>query len=816
MNFLAKLLAVDAPANTTLTSAELHFRGLVPWWVAVLLLLALAAGVYYLYRLERGAFGPLRRAFMIGLRVALLALLLFLLARPMLLAEFEGMRSRDVVLLLDNTQSMTQQDRRLTEADNFRVALAKNLLPLTTKIDDEKSLANLPAETPKDPARAELVRWMLQHPDLKFLEGLQKRGPVRPYLFGAGLHGAQEDVGAGSPVARLLASFKADKAKTGLADSIHEVLQRKDGDAPAAIVVITDGQDNASKFTLAEAAEECARQQVPLHVWGVGSAEAGSLRLKELGAPDTIFVDDTIFVPIRWRAQGFKKGTVEIVVNLRGKQVAKKEVPVQLGEDLRDVLSFVVPKGKEKEENLDLTVTLQLKGNDQFKDALTREVRVVDRKIRVLVIEHSPRFEYKFLQTALLRDRRVEADFLLAQADPKVAKSGPPFLAEFPPTREKFFEAHYNLIVLGDVAASWLGKDHLDWIKEFVENRGGLIVIAGRQHMPASYIETSLVDVLPVEFVPHKFKVEADLRTQEYPPTLTEVGQRTEMLSLADNPEENLKVWQALPGFFWNYPVTKLRPAATSLVVNPRVKMGDAVKTDMPIVATHWYGQGQVVYLGTDETWRWRYNVQDKHFIRFWGQLIYQVGLPSLMGETAKRVQASLEHSQAVLDPTAAKSIFVRLLGKSFKPRKDPQVGAILEYVDAKPGEERIQKVTLEAIPGREGEYRVQVVHNRPGRFELKIPNPEINTFAYRVELPPRHELEESGLAEKALRDLAEASGGRFYREEDLSKLSSAIETRQVRFTRRQEILLWNPLAFLIFLALITAEWVVRKFSNLS
>src|SRR5207247_4058412 len=102
-----------------------------------------------------------------------------------------------------------------------------------------------------------------------------------------------------------------------------------DGDTPAAIIVITDGQDNASKYTLHEAAEECARLRVPLHVWGVGTAEGGSLQLKEIGVPDTIFVDDTIFVPIRWRAQGFKKGKVEIVVTLGGKQVTRKDVAAQ-------------------------------------------------------------------------------------------------------------------------------------------------------------------------------------------------------------------------------------------------------------------------------------------------------------------------------------------------------------------------------------------------------------------------------------------------------------------------------------------------------
>jgi hypothetical protein len=124
--------------------------------------------------------------------------------------------------------------------------------------------------------------------------------------------------------------------------------------------------------------------------------------------------------------------------------------------------------------------------------------------------------------------------------------------------------------------------------------------------------------------------------------------------------------------------------------------------------------------------------------------------------------------------------------------------------------------VTLQAIAGRPGEYRALLAHDRPGRYELKVANPDVSTFAFRVELPPRHELEESGLAEQALRDLAESSGGKFYREEDLHRLPSDVPTRTVSFTRRQEILLWNPLALLVFVGLITAEWLVRKFSNLS
>ncbi|MCI0639646.1 MAG: VWA domain-containing protein [Gemmataceae bacterium] len=830
MDFLVHLLAIDTPPNTTLRSAEISFRGPLPAWLTVMLLLAFGAAAYYLYRLEKGTMGWPRRMVMITLRTVLLALVLLLLSRPVLLAEFDGQRPRSVVLLLDNSQSMKKQDRRLTDEDQWRVAVAKGQLPMDARFPEQtdgKSL--LPPDTPADPARAELVRWVLTHNQLKLTEQLGKRGPVRPLLFGHRVHGAKEvvaDAKDKTPTKRsseglqilarrvsegLLASFQADEGRTALADAVMDILQRREGDVPAAIVVFTDGQDNASKYTLQEAALECQRQEVPLHLYGVGTAEGGNLHLRELNTADTIFVDDTLTVPLRWRAQGFKKGTLEITLTLGGKVVAKRDVAVETGEDLRESITFNVPKGKEKEENLELAATIRLKGSDVFKDSLTREVRVVDRKIKILYVEHSPRFEYKFLQPSLLRDRRIEPTFLLVNADPKVAQGGPPFLAEFPKTREQFFGAKFNLIVLGDVAAGYLGKEHMEWIREFVQSQGGLIVIAGRQHMPATYENTPLAEVLPVEFATHKFRVEADVRTQEYPVTLTDVGLRTDMLALADTPQDSQKEWVKLPGFHWQYPLTKLRPGAVSLLVNPRAKMGEQ---PMPVLATHYYGKGQVVFLASDETWRWRFNQGDKITNRFWGQLVYQLGLPSLLGETSKRVQFALERSEAILD--RPNSIFVRLVDKDFNPRKEAQVEATLEYLDAKPNQERLRKVMLQAIGGREGDYRALLAHDQPGRWELRVNNPESYAFPFRVELPPGHELEETGLAEKALRDMAEQSGGVFYREEDLHRLAENVQPQSEAFTRRQEVLLWNPLALWLFLALITAEWLVRKFSNLS
>ncbi|MBI3410458.1 MAG: hypothetical protein HY040_19135 [Planctomycetes bacterium] len=816
-DWLIQLLGIEAPENTRLRSAELAFRGPMPWWLAVLALVIVGSMIFWLYRLEKGTMGRPRRAFMALVRVALLALLLLLLFRPTLLAEFEGQRQRGVVLLVDNSQSLMQQDRRLIEADKMRVAIAKGLVPITTRPIDVKTVAVIPSETPIDPARADMVRWILGNRDLKLLESLEKRGPVRPMLFGYAVRGVGDE-GAKEKTSltdRLLTSFRADEASTRLADAVIDILQRKDGDLPTAIVVITDGQDNASKYTVQEAADECARLKVPLYVYGVGTAEGGSLAIKEIGVPDTIFVEDTLTVPLRWRLRGFKKGRLEVTLTLGGKQVAQRELAVQPGEDLRDALEFIVPKGQDQEEKLDLVAKIGVKGNPMFQSNLTRKVSVVDRRIKVLVIENGPRFEYKFLQPALLRDRRVEPSFLLMQADKEVANSGPPFLPQFPETREKFFGAKYNVIVLGDVAAEELGEEHLSWIQEWVARRGGLIAVAGRQNMPATYDPRGkfgkFSEVLPVEFEKHKFAIEADVRTQEYPPTLSELGQRTEMLALAETPEENLKIWRALPGFHWQYPVTKLRPGAVSLIDNPRAKMGDQL---MPLLATQYYGEGQVLFMGSDETWRWRYNTQDKHFVRFWGQIIYQLGLPSLLGDTASRAQFGLQNGEATLNKQG--SIYVRLVDSDFRPRKDSEIEATLEHLDAKSAQERTRKIKLLPLPGREGEYSALLAHDQPGRWEMRVNNPEPAAFQFLVGLPAHHELEETGMAEKSLRAMAELSGGKFYREEDLQHLARDVEPRKVEFTRRQEIILWNPLALLIFVALITLEWVMRKFANLS
>ena len=42
----------------------------------------------------------------------------------------------------------------------------------------------------------------------------------------------------------------------------------------------------------------------------------------------------------------------------------------------------------------------------------------------------------------------------------------------------------------------------------------------------------------------------------------------------------------------------------------------------LPLLATRDFGNGKVLFLGTDGAWRWRKGVEDRYHYRFWAQVV--------------------------------------------------------------------------------------------------------------------------------------------------------------------------------------------------
>jgi hypothetical protein len=250
-------------------------------------------------------------------------------------------------------------------------------------------------------------------------------------------------------------------------------------------VLITDGASNSGSAPTI-AAEQAQQQGVPLYIWGVGIASPKDVIVANVFAQDVAFVDDELSVAVRVRSSGMEGRNGTLTLKLNDEQVASQDISFTGGEQLVS-LTFT-PK---KPGDFKLTAAIAPADDEVVKDnnAQSQPLRVIDAKIKVLLVEQSPRWEFKYLMALLQRDRRIKLNVVLMEADPQVAgdpKS--PYLPRFPTKREELFA--YDLVILGDLDPRNLAAGQIEALHEFVSQLGGsLLMIAGHNYRPAP-IET--------------------------------------------------------------------------------------------------------------------------------------------------------------------------------------------------------------------------------------------------------------------------------------------------------------------------------------
>jgi len=251
------------------------------------------------------------------------------------------------------------------------------------------------------------------------------------------------------------------------------------------------------------------------------------------------------------------------------------------------------------------------------------------RRTRVLYVENYPRWEYRYLHNALVRDTSFDTHCFLVSADPSFPqphslKPEDPTFAEplwkLPATLEALLK--YDVVILGDVGPdSWPAVGAL--LEKFVADHGrGLILIAGEEHMPKKWKGTELEATLPVETLEDATGDNAESGFH-----LTEAGKRSPLVALASDGNAILELWEDSDGkgdglkhLQWVL-LTRCKSAAQTLV-----ETGPGTER-APLFVTAQHGKGRVFFSATDETWRWRYRTGDEpHFLPFWRRVIEWAG----------------------------------------------------------------------------------------------------------------------------------------------------------------------------------------------
>jgi hypothetical protein len=383
------------------------------------------------------------------------------------------------------------------------------------------------------------------------------------------------------------------------------------------VVLISDGDWNEGRPPV-EAATKLRLKGIPVFAVPMGSStRLPDVELLSLGAPTFGVAGKAVRIPFTIESTLPREHLTTVSLKTSdGDEVTEEVRLAAMGRTSGSVLWKPKKTG-------DLTLTLDVPKHPEEtlaeNNRLTAPIAIREEKLRVLVIESLPRWEYRYLRNALSRDPGVEVTCLLFHPGlSKVGGGSKDYIKQFPAGLDEL--SKFDVVFLGDVGLDdgQLTAEQCRLLKGLVEHQAsGLVFMPGWQGRQSSLLDTGLADLFPVvmdESQPGGWGSRTPGQFE-----LTELGRRSLLTNLADTQENNLEVWEDLPGFQWYASVVRAKGGSEVLAVHK-----DAANQygRLPLLVTRTFGAGKVLFMGTDGAWRWRKGVEDKYHYRFWGQVV--------------------------------------------------------------------------------------------------------------------------------------------------------------------------------------------------
>jgi hypothetical protein len=399
------------------------------------------------------------------------------------------------------------------------------------------------------------------------------------------------------------------------------------------VVLVSDGDWNEGPPPV-QAAARLRAMGVPVIAVPVGSpSRLPDVELLSLDAPTFGVAGKTVRVPFTVESSLPREHVATITLRASDGDEVTREVRIA---PMGRTSDWLVWKPKETGD-FTLTLDLPVHAGEALADnnRLTAPISIREEKLRVLVVESYPRWEYRYLRNALSRDPGVEVSCLLFHPGlSKVGGGNKDYIKQFPSGLDEL--SKFDVVFLGDVGVEdgQLTTEQCRLLKGLVEHQAsGLVFMPGLQGRQFSLLETELGDLCPVALDPSQPGGWGSRTPSHF--ELTELGRRSLLTKLADTQDDNAEVWEGLPGFQWYAPVLRARAGSDVLCVH---KDASNEFGRLPLLATRTFGAGKVLFMGTDGAWRWRKGVEDKYHYRFWGQVVRWMAYQRNMakGETVR------------------------------------------------------------------------------------------------------------------------------------------------------------------------------------
>jgi uncharacterized membrane protein len=454
-----------------------------------------------------------------------------------------------------------------------------------------------------------------------------------------------------------------------------------------------------------------------------------------------------------------------------------------------------------------VTVTVPKQDGELLPDnnQRTAPIAVRQERLKVLVVESIPRWEYRYLRNALSRDPGVDVSCLLFQ--PGLSKRGggnKDYIQKFPSGLDAL--GKFDVVFLGDVgvAPDQLTEEDCRLLKGLVEYQAsGLVFLPGWRGDQASFAGTALEELCPVVIDPVRkegFHTDGPRKL-----VLTEVGRKSLLTKLADSGDENVAVWESLPGVQWYGPVLRAKAGSEVLAVHEEAANEYG---RIPLLVTRTYGAGKVLYMATDGAWRWRKGVEDKYHYRFWGQVVRWMAYRRNMAK-GERMSLSFTPEQPQLGQSLA--LDARVAQASGEPLSRGDVAA---RITAPSGAVETVRFAPPAGEGEWGVFAATFKPREPGRHDVQLACKETGDTLEASFFVQGSTAEGIGRAARpeVLAEIAQVTKGKLVPPGEIASIIESLSKLPEPPPSVRRLQLWcHPVVAMSLVGLLGLFWMMRK-----
>jgi uncharacterized membrane protein len=740
-------------------------------FIAVVLFLLIPLLVWLLYRRTTRPVTRRWKNLLIGLRSAVLMLLLLLLMRPVITTFEVNPQETYLAVLVDDSASMQIADVAGFESRQQAVADAL-------------------------------------YGEGGIVEGLADRYQVRTFAF-------NQTVRRVSGAEDLTAQGNA----SGLEQAMRQVAEQLGGLPLSAVVMISDGADNADTDPLLSARDFAARQ-IPVFTVGVGEELIPrDVGIGSVSASQTLLDNSVFDVQVDLNHQGYSGQALTLRVMDGETEVAAQQITL-VSDGTRRVELEVSPERKEpilyelRVDELDGEIVLQ---NNRYQFLVDNSERP---PLNVLYVDGHPRNEFKFIRRAVETDTSLRLASYLRTGPGRFYRQGISSPLElsggFPTTAEDLYQ--YEAVILGDIGRDFFTDEQLLMLQEFVAERGGGLLVAGM--LDDAFVDSVVADILPLT-LSRSDMLPANLQggirrgshaTGElFAPRLTAAGEFSELLRLNTDDAINRRLWAELPSLQGIYATGRAKPGASVLLEHPLLQYQNQA---LPLLATQRYGSGRSMSMNTASTWRWQMlmSAEDESHERLWRQMLRWLAQGAM-----ERVSISFD--KPFYNAGDAVSVSVKVLDASYEPdnnaslwiqRTDPLGNAVDVAMEWDINQDGTYVSRFEASD--EGVYRVLVDVASAAGTGLETEKP-----AAFVVTPSLREFNNAGRDTGMLSRIADSGGGQYYDLSAARQLINDIDHVPGAYSREVQEDLWDrPWLLILLIALMCMDWMARRYRGLS